>query len=505
MIGWLADFFRLWWGLIYWNTRKTWFQRRRGRSACPCQSPSDSGRAFETHCEACIPWAKPSRFRRVCPLLVDTKDGLRCSADTAQVRPFWGRFFAYYGGSAIALYLIGAIAVFAFLRSVGYPVSIVHVTLPPLWHKVKETRGWYFLNRAELAFAAGESSQGLLYLASAYEFDPGNYRAGITLAKHLQASQPGRSDLVFQQLLREHPSHRSATAQDWFRALLPRGDFDKITTLARNELAAGPEHSAVWLRALLFATKQSGKDAPLREFLAQKWPNAQRWHPVIELELLVRAGRRAEALALIAEPLPADAPVFTIYHRIDALIDLSEFFAALDQIGKYSDRLARDPQAYSTLLLDGYAAAGSRQLVPQFEVMLRQPLNPALTSLLCAHLIRHPNPQALDILWRKFVSSPLPLTTENAGAWFSLLCAAGAVGDRAKLHEITSRLKLASTTPFYALAAVEAFFRGEINERRINVFLPILPLPIDVTYALYERYPLPAALPTEPPKQSKRK
>ncbi|HEY1108326.1 MAG TPA: hypothetical protein VGE76_06830, partial [Opitutaceae bacterium] len=222
---------------------------------------------------------------------------------------------------------------------------------------------------------------------------------------------------------------------------------------------------------------------------------------VVELELLVRDGRRAEALALIAQPLPEDTPVFTIYHRIDALIDLKEYFTALDLIGKYSRRLASDPQAYSTLLLDGYAAAGSRQLLPHFEAMLRQPLNPALTSLLCAHLIRHPNPQALELLWQKFGITPLPLTTENAGAWFSLLCATGAVGDKAKLHEVTARLRQASTTPFYALAAVEAFFRGEISERRINVFLPILPLPIDVTYALYERYPLPAALPSEPPKR----
>lgn len=501
MLGWLADFFRLWWGLIYWNTRKTWFQWRRGRSACPCQSPSDSGRAFETNCEACIPWAKPGRFRRVCPLLVETKDGLRCSADTAQVRPFWGRAFGYYGGVTLSLYLIGAIGVFIFLRSVGYPVSIVHVTLPPLWHRVMETRGWYFLNRAEQALAAGDSAQGILYLASAYEFDPKNYRAGITLAKHLQASQPGRSDLVFEQLLREHPTNRSATAQDWFRALLPRGDFDKIATLARSELAAGSEHASVWLRALLFATRQTGKEAPLREILDPKSVNTRRWHGVVELELLVREGKRAEALALVARPLPDDAPVFTIYHRIDALIDLKEYFTALDLIGKYSARLASDPQAYSTLLLDGYAAAGSRQLVPHFEAMLRQPLNPALISLLCAHLIRHPNPQAMELLWRKFGASPLPLTTENAGAWFSLLCATGAVGDKAKLHEVTARLRQASTTPFYALAAVEAFFRGEINERRINVFLPILPLPIDVTYALYERYPLPAALPSEPPKR----
>ena len=76
MTGWIADFFRLAWGLLYWNYRKSWFRLRRGRARCPCQSPSDSGRALETVCEASLSWHKHANFRRVCPLLVDTP-GLR--------------------------------------------------------------------------------------------------------------------------------------------------------------------------------------------------------------------------------------------------------------------------------------------------------------------------------------------------------------------------------------------------------------------------------------------
>ena len=85
MIGWLGDFLRFWWGLLYWNTRKGLFRLNRDQASCPCQNPSDSGRARETGCDAAHYWHQPARFRRVCPLLVETPDGLRCSVDTRDV------------------------------------------------------------------------------------------------------------------------------------------------------------------------------------------------------------------------------------------------------------------------------------------------------------------------------------------------------------------------------------------------------------------------------------
>ncbi|MES2694700.1 MAG: hypothetical protein V4773_14590 [Verrucomicrobiota bacterium] len=422
---------------------------------------------------------------------MDTKDGLRCSADTAQVRPFWLRAFGFYGGAMLAVYLTGAIVVFAFLRYVGYPVSIVHVALPPLWHRVVETRSWFFLNRSSQAFTKGNTSEGLLYLASAYEFDPGNYAAGMSLAKHFQVTQPSRSDQVFEKLMRDHPDKRSATAQDWFRALLSRGSFERISTLARDEILEAPAHGGVWLRALFFATRQTGGDAPLRAILAARTPQAQLWHPLIDIELLVRAGRKAEAIAALNRPMPANATPFDLYYRIDTLIDLREIFPALDLLGKYTTFLARDPQAANTLLLKAYALGSSRSLVPQVETLLEQPFNASLATLVSAHVIRYPNQQVFLKLWEKFQREPLPLTVDNVGAWFSVLCAAGAVGDQARLQEISARLKQASATPFMGLTVVEAFFRGDSARKDAVSFLPILPLPMDVTYALFERYPTP--------------
>lgn len=500
MAGWLADVFRLIWGLLYWNIRKSWFQLRRGRSRVPCQSLSDSGRAFETQCDACYSWRRPLRFKRVCPLLVDTAAGLRCSADTADVRPFWGIAAKYYGGAALSLYAAGVIAVFIFLRTIGYPVSIVHVGLPPLWHKVGQARGWFFLDRSNRAFAEGKTGEGLLYLANAYEFDPTNYIAGIALAKNYQAGQPARSDQIFEQLLREHPDKRHGTAQDWYRALLARGDFAKIIPLARDEALADTARAGVWMRALLIATRQMGDDTALRELLAQKAPAATAWHPLLDAELLLRDGKTREARQALDRPWPTDNAVasaatsvakFAAVYRVTALVQLRDPIAALDRLERH--RAILDGDAYVTLRLDALATGGVKSALERdLNSVLAGALNLPTVTTLCAHLIRHPDPELFARLCAKVEREGLALNTETAGAWFSLLCTAGAVEDQARLRELTARLREASTTPFVALSLIEAFFRGETVERRITNFLPILPLPLEVTYALIERFSPPA-------------
>lgn len=496
MLGWLADSFRLVWGLLYWNARKTAFRLRRGRSPCPCQSPSDSGRAYETRCDACIAWHKPRRFRRVCPLLVETPEGLRCSADTADVRPFWGRAFGIYGGVAAAGYGAAVFAVFIFLRTIGYPVSIVEVGFPPYWDRLAHARGWFFFERSQRAFAAGRSSEGLLYLSNAYEFDPSNYKIGITLAKNYQVGQPAHSDRVFEQLLRDHPAHREAIAQDWFRALLARGNFEKVSELARQQVLTDPDHAHVWLRALFLAVKLRRVDEPLRELRANDHPAAVVWHPLIDLELLIRNGRTTEALAALKREWPAPPgtrPVvqqFTLVYRVDRLIELRDTFAALDLLQSSAGRI--DDEAHITLLLDAYATArAERPLRIEVEQLLAQPMTLATIKVLCAQLIRHPNRDLFAQLCARLERETIPLDSASAGIWFSLLCTAGAVDDTERLQTFTQRLKHASATPFYALGVVEAFFRGQTAQRRITSVLPFLPLPLEVTYALLERYPPP--------------
>jgi hypothetical protein len=498
VLGWCADFFRFWWGLVYWNARKSWFRLRRGRSACPCQNPSDSGRAFETQCDACMHWSRQARFKRVCPLLVDTPQGLRCSAHTAEVRPFWGRCLGYYGAAAGVFYAIGVLSVFTFLRTIGYPISIVHVGLPPLWYRVGQARGWFFEDRAEKAFAANRTQEGLLYLTNSFEFDPTNYRVGLRLAKYYQVSQPARSDEIFEKLLREHPDKRHATAQEWFRALLSRGAFPRIATLARAELLADAQGSAVWMRALLFSTRRAHDDQPLRALLADPRLAGTDWRRVLEIELALRGGREAEARRALAAAWPRPAVAtpaykFGLLYRVRTLLALHEPLAALDLLEAHAGDVENDDHV--ALRLDALAAAGAT-VVYQREISShlssRSPLL-ATVTVLSAHLIRYPNAAIWDQVVGKAIRDRLPLDTENAGGWFSLLAAAGMLEDKTRLHALTLKLRDASATPFIALGAVEMFFRGETPDRRLTTILPLLPLPLEVTYALVERFPETAA------------
>ena len=109
-------------------------------------------------------------------------------------------------------------------------------------------------------------------------------------------------------------------------------------------------------------------------------------------------------------------------------------------------------------------------------------------KILCAHLIRHPDRELFARLYAKFEIDRIAFDTESAGVWFALLCTAGVVGDQGRLHSLVVTLKLASNSPFQTLSIVEAFFRRETGEEKITSFLPMLPLPIEIDYALIEHY-----------------
>lgn len=489
MIGWCADFFRFVWGLFYWNTRKSWFQLhgRQGRS--PCQNPSDSGRAYETHCDACLHWDRPARFARVCPLLAATPQGLRCSANTGEVRPFWRRVGGYAGGSLVGIYLAGAIGIFIFLRVIGYPVSIAHVTWPGLWYRVPQARSAYFFDKGNRAFAAGHVREGLLYFDNAYKFDPSNYLAGLALARNYQTTRPVVSDALFTRLYREHPGQRAATAQDWFRALLARGDFAQVAKLAGHELIEDSLHSSAWMRALIFATRQLRDDAPLRALLGGTDPHVKPWRTLLETELLLlQSAQSAAAHAALLRPWPLNSPPYSLYYQVENLLSLGENFAALDQLGRSVGRL--DDETALALRLAAYSRTGLQpQLSYEFNTLLSRPLTPPVIKLLSAHLIRYPDPVLFRNFYAKFQRAQLPLNIDNAGAHFSVLCVAGVHHDRARLEEQITRLKALASASFVRLNLVADFFNNESPAKRIATFLPILPVPLEVTYALLERYP----------------
>jgi hypothetical protein len=490
VLGWIADSFRFAWALLYWNVRKSWFQFRRGRVACPCQSPSDSGRAYETRCDACWNWHNQARFQRVCPLLVPTKDGLRCSVDAANVRPFWGKTVRYYGGTFLGIYAALVLSVFTFLRTVGYPVSIVHVALPPLWHRVGQTRGWFFLMRAQKAFAAGRTNEGLLYLENSYEFDPENYDAGLALAKAYQLGQPSHSDQIFARLMRDHPEQRETTAQNWFRALLARGEFDQVVKLSGEEVLRDAVRANAWMRALVFATRQTNDAAALQQLLSNHTEAATRWRTLIETELAWRDHNTDAVRASLARTWPGNSPPYTVVYRVELMTALGDPVSALDFLEQQRRQL--DDEAYVTLRLHCLAEAGAQNTLHNevSALILGPPLSPPRIKILCAQLIRHPDAALFEELCAKVGREVMPFNDVTAGGWFTLVCTAGAVGDLPQMHALALRLRQ-TPTPFAPLLLVEAFFRGETADRRATSFLPFLPVPIEIDYALIDRFPGP--------------
>jgi hypothetical protein len=241
------------------------------------------------------------------------------------------------------------------------------------------------------------------------------------------------------------------------------------------------------MRAIIFATRHAHDNATLHT-LADA-PALAIWRPLLQTELLVRAKRTADAKALLAQPWEANAPPFTIVYRAETMAQLGDPTSALDFL--LQQRTQLDDEAYWTVRLHCLAAAGANRILRnEFQIsLLDQPLNQPRLKMMCAQLIRHPDRSLFEAVYAKVESAHMPLTDDTAGGWFSLQCTAGAVGDDARLHTLTLRLRQASHTPFSALLTVETFFKDRLPEAGATNFLPFLPVPLEVAYALIDRYP----------------
>jgi tetratricopeptide (TPR) repeat protein len=494
--GWLTDLFRLFWALLYWNARKTVFRLRRRRGASPCQSLSDSGKAYETQCEACASWNRAGRFRRVCPLLVETPDGLRCSVNAEDVRPFWGRALGCFGGTAAALYLLATLAVFLLLRTIGYELDYVAVAWPPAWHRIDESRARYFAQKGFAAFAANNIREAVFALGIACELDPQNYRAGITLARLWEISQPRLSDGLYARLLKTHPAQAATIASLRLHALLARGDFERLRDAARQQIAADPANAGPSLHALIFATRRLRDDAPLQQLLDE--PAGAPWRPVLQAELLWRSGRTQEAAAVLAQPWSPPHPYFA-YYQMRQLLALGRPQEALALLQAYGALVPGD-EAAATLLAVNAQLGLQAELLRDAANWLGASPTPAVVELLATHLVRYPNAELLRLVFTRLDAAPLPANEAGYRAYCALFCAAGVGGDRQQLHALTVTLKERAGATFVTLNAAEDFFLGQSASSRIESFLPVLTLPVETLYALLERYA--AGRPSAPSERS---
>ena len=484
-MGWLSDWFRTGWALLYWNWRKTLFRVRRPAFS-PCQNPSDSGRAWETRCEACFGWRQPARFHRVCPLLRPAPDGsLKCSVNTADVRPFWLRAAFFYGAAFLALYLLAVGGTVAVMRTIGYPVSVRAVAWPPAWKEINHARSAYFLRRAETAYAQDQINEAVLSLRLAYDYHPGNYDAGLMLARIWQTGRPDIANQLYGRLLQEHPAQRPATAQHWLRALLPRADYAAIEELAAAALQFDAEHAGAWLNALLFATERTGNHGLLERLESSVLPAGVT--DLLRVERLLREPEPFAGLEALASPRPSDVPEYVVHHQIRRLISLGFAPQALDLIAIERRRLSDYDRV--ALELDALATINHRRLrMVAFDNLVGQTARLPAVELLAAHLIRHPDPGLYDRWRRQLDFTRFTEPAERHAATLAVYCVAGVHADEAQLTDLGQQLREATGADYAALASAEAFFQ-DARTGRIQDILPLLqPLALEINYALLARF-----------------
>lgn len=485
MIGWTADFLRFWWALAYWNARKTWFRLNGAhRDSCPCQAFSDSGLALDSRCEAVAGWQQPRRFRKVCPLLVETKDGWRCSVDAERVRPFWGRALVFGGGALLAIYLAASVVLYATMRVTGYQVSYRTMVLPWHWSQLRNSQEQLHAMRAQEALAAGNYPAAILSLQTVCQLNPQNYPAAITLASLLQiAGQPSVAEHIYERLMQDIPEQRPATAQIWFRVLLARADYAQIISLATAMLSEDSGHREAWLHALVFAARQANDEEALGKLLSGEQGLPDWCVEVARTEQLIMLRHVDAALPRLTRRFPLTAGNYLPYYQVDRLIRLGQPDQATRLLDNYGNRLPADE---ATLLrLRAFQAKGWTSLAEsESENLLQYPLSPRLVALLGAFLIEHRASELLPRYLERFLQAAPPLTTESLPLYQASYLVAEIGGETALAQQVLTRVNAFTRSDAKPLRGLALLLKDGAARTQVNTLLPLIPLPLEVVYAI---------------------
>lgn len=488
MIGWIADFFRFWWALAYWNARKTWFRLNGAhRDSCPCQTFSDSGLALDTRCEAVAAWKEPRRFRKVCPLLVETKDGWRCNADAERVRPFWGRALAYSGTALLALYLLGTAALYTTLRSTGYQLGYLTIVLPWHWSELRSSQEQLYALRAQQALAAGDYPAAILSLQTVCQLNPYNYQAAITLAGLLQiAGQPFVAEHTYERLMQDIPEQRATTARIWFRVLLARADYAQIKTLATAMLSEDSGHREAWVHALVFAARQTN-DADCLVALLNGEHGLPDWcNEVLVIEQLVLQRHVDKALPRLNRRFPVTVADYLPYYQVDRLLRLGLPDQAANLLDYYgSARLPADEA--SVLRLRAFRARGWTSLADsEYETLLNYPMSPRLAAVTGAFLADPANAALAPAYVDRFLTAGPALSTETLPLYHAAYLVAELSGSQDRAAQLANRIERFTHSDAKPLRGLATLLKGHPAPAQVNELLPIVPLPLEVIYAVRE-------------------
>lgn len=492
-IHWFGDAVRLVGASFYWNLRKTTYVVRGRSGRCPCQNESDDDFPGRIRCEAALHWHEPARFRAVCPLLVATPDGWRCSVHASQVRPFWGRVIVWSGAAFVVLYLAGAGATLAFLRAAGgAPISFAQVAWPGKWQEIRPAQSQHLFRRAIGAFAHGRLNEAHLALLSAQQRDPRNYDAALMLAQIAMFQGSVLSaDEQFDRLLREHPAQSGRTAIVYHDTLLSLDRMRRLAPFSLSMAKADSERSAVWLRSALLAVRSlSAADAAeLREktepTIGSLSPHAQL---LLRAEFDARSGDAASALKRLRAPFNGPLNPFYARHQVLRLAALGDAGTAQVLLDFYGPPFGEFEQQLTQFELSSIAR-DEVTAEAAFRRLLAQPLQELRVERLAAALIAHPNAER----YRQFSAriqreALLEAVCDGAGLWVTgIVC--GAPKD-AIYWQTHGKQPMFSGYP--PIKVVDFQSRALSAANSVCHLVNVLSLPREVIVALFARVEPPA-------------
>lgn len=445
---------------------------------------------METGCEAVLGWARPIRFRRVCPLLERNAAGYWvCRVAAPEVRPFWGRALGYAGGALGVALLLGGVAIFVFMRQVGYEVTLRQVFWPPAWSELGAAQAQLFFRQAQAHYAAGRTREAVAALETAVQIEPDNFPAGMLLAQIYQGGNAPTADRIYARLLRSHPERRLEIGRASFRSLLGQGRLEEVATLSRQQLAGEPAAPAVWTHALIFSAlhlrrpdwlETAGTDSAV---------------PAAPRAVLQLAGKVAQAptpaarrLLLVQTPLVAGFPYDRIY-RAERLLEDGFTADTLGLLGASTAELGgRD---IARLALAAYATAGdSARLKREFGALLApsRALSGAELNLLALHLVRYPDPALLAQVLAavdRVASEPTDVRIET---YLTIYCASGVQKNAAGMQIAWQNLSAVVSVQPYGLKQLEDYFLRSSAGGSTRPLPPALyPFSLECTYALLNR------------------
>jgi hypothetical protein len=269
------DWLRLWPELLRLNLEKARHARRvrarLGGSGDPapgpsrCQSGSDSGRAHQTRCEACLRFDHARHYHAVCPALRIREDGAFCSLDSREIRPAWGRVFVAFSLPPLAFAVVLILGAWGFLRfgSGLESLSLADVAWPPRWGNIAEHRRSHFRDLALGAIRSGDFNGATVALFSAAGSGQGTPGENVALARLATLGKFfGLADDLHARAA-AHPERAVELALAWHDDLLLSDRPQQLARLALAQLVTPGAPREFWLRAFFESIRHPGVAANL--------------------------------------------------------------------------------------------------------------------------------------------------------------------------------------------------------------------------------------------------